>query len=155
ADVTLVVTYLQRRSYDQALNALASLEKKQPNNPVTYNLKAAIYIAKDDIASARKYLEHALELESTYVPAAMNLARLDLQDKNTQAARRRLESILEKNKDNAQVLLSLAQLGPQIAATQNEQIDWLQRASKASPDSVQPRLMLAGLYARTGEQKKA
>ncbi len=30
---------------------MQSLEKKQPNNPLTYNLKAAIYLGKKDEAS--------------------------------------------------------------------------------------------------------
>ena len=37
----------------------------------------------------------------------MNLAQLDLQEKNPQAARRRLEAVLAKDKDNVQALLEL------------------------------------------------
>ncbi len=155
ADILLVLTHLRQRNYDQAMKALQTLEKKQPNNPLTYNLKAAIYIGKKDTPAARKSLERALEVQPMYVPAAMNLAMLDLQDKNPQAARRRLEAILEKNKDDAQVLLALANIAPGIGATQKEQLDWLERASKANPGSARPQLMLARLYARAGDTKKA
>ena len=155
ADILLVMSHLQRANYDQASKALAGLEKKQPDNPLTYNLKAAIHIGKKDIPGARKALERALELQATYVPAAMNLAQLDLQDKNPQAARARLEALLGKGSDNVQALLALANLAPRIGATQKEQIDWLERARKASPGMVEPQLMLVQAYARAGDAKKA
>ena len=155
ADILLVMSHLRQRKYDEALKAMQTLEKRQPNNPLTYNLKAAIYIGKKDTAAARKYLERALELQPTYVPAAANLAQLDLQEKKPQAARRRFEAILEKDKDNVQALLSLAGLGPQLGATRNEQLAWLERARDASPGSLQPQLMLAHFYAQAGDTKKA
>jgi putative PEP-CTERM system TPR-repeat lipoprotein len=155
ADVLLVMAHLRRENYGQALEAMQTLEKKQPNNPLTYNLKAAIYIAKKDTASARKNLERALELQATYVPAAINLAQLDLREKNPQSARKRLEGILEKDKDNAQALLALASLAPRIGASQKERIMWLERARKAAPGSVHPQLTLARIYAQSGDAKKA
>ena len=154
-DIALIMSYVKQGNYDQALTAMRSLEEKQPNNPLTYNLKAGIYIFKKDTASARKNLERALELQPTYVAAALNLAQLDLQEKNPQAARRRLEAILEKDKSNVQALLALADLGPRIGAAQKERIDWLERARKASPGSVAPELMLARLYAQAGDAKNA
>jgi len=155
ADILLVTSLLRQQKYDKALNAMQMLEKKQPNNPLTYNLKAAIYIGKKDIATARRHLEHALELEAAYVPAATNLARLDLQDGDPQAARRRFETILEQDKSNVQALLTLASFGARFGATSEEQLAWLQRARDANPDSVQPHLMLAGFYAQDGEVNKA
>ena len=155
ADLLLVMTHLQRANYDQALQAMQSLEKKQPKNPLTYNLKGMIYTAKKDEATARKHLEHALELNSTYVPAAVNLARLDLQAKRPEVARRRLEAILNKDKNNTEALLALAKLAPSLGVTSKERIDWLERARLASPGSVQPALMLALAYAQSGDVKKA
>jgi putative PEP-CTERM system TPR-repeat lipoprotein len=155
ADIVLIMSYMKQGNYDRALKAMSALEEKQPNNPLTYNLKAAIYVAKKDIATARKLFERALELQPTYVPAAMHLAQLDLQEKNPQLARRRLEAILEKDKSNVDALLGLAEMAPGIGATREEQIGWLERARKASPASLQPHLILARLYIQAGEAKKA
>ncbi len=155
ADIVLIASYLKLGKYDQALKAMEALEKKQPNEPSNYNLKAAIYLGKKDIPNARKNLERALELRPTYLAAATNLAQLDIQDKNPKSARRRLESILEKDKNNVQVLLTLANLGEAVGATQKEQIDWLEQAGKTEPRSVQPQLMLARLYVVMGDTKKA
>jgi len=154
ADMLLVISQLQRKNFDQAAKAAAILEKKQPDNPLTHNLKAVISIGKNDIPAARKSLERALELQPSYVPAANNLARLDLQDGNPKAARARLQSILDKDNANVEALLALARLAPSIAATQKEEFDWLERARMASPSSLQPQLMLARLHVRTGNPKK-
>ena len=155
ADIMLVMAQVQRAHYDEALKAIATLEKKQPNNPLTYNLKASIFSAKKDYATARKHLEHALELQPTYVPAAVNLAQIDLQEKNPKLARQRLEVILEKDKNNVQALLALSNLAPRIGATSKEAIAWLERAANANPGLVQPQLILARAYAKQGEVKKA
>lgn len=155
ADTVLVVSYLTRGKYDQALKVMESLEKKQPKNPVTFNLKAAIYMGKKDVSSARKYLERALELSPTFLPAAKNVALLDLEDKNIKAARGRIESLLEKDKNDVQVLLTLAEMGPRLGASSSEVIDWLVRASKANSGSVQPHLKLARAYIQAADAKKA
>ena len=70
ADMLLVGWHIVRANYDEALRAMQLLKKKQPNNPLTYNMKAAIYLGKQDRAAARKNLEHALELDPKYVTAA-------------------------------------------------------------------------------------
>ncbi|MGQ0652133.1 MAG: XrtA/PEP-CTERM system TPR-repeat protein PrsT [Betaproteobacteria bacterium] len=155
ADVLLVLSHLRRGAFDQALRAVQTLEKKQPDNPLTYNLKAAIYLGKKDAAAARKHLERALEIAPTYTPAAANLAQLDLQDNNPKAARARLETVLQKEANNVQALLTLASLAPRLGAGVKEQVEWLERARRASPSSVQPTLMLVRLHAESGEVKKA
>lgn len=155
ADLALIVANLNRSNYEQALVAMESLEKKQPNNPVTFNLKAVILMGKKDIPAARKNFERALELKPTFLAAAANLAQLDIQEKNPKGARARLESLLGKNKNDGQVLLALAELGPALGATQKEQVNWLERARMDSPQSVPPQLMLARLYFQMGETKKA
>lgn len=80
ADVLLVSTHLQRNQFDQALKAAQSLISKQLDSPVGHNLIAAACTpGKRDEKSARAALVKALAVQSTYVPAASNLAQLDLQ----------------------------------------------------------------------------
>lgn len=155
ADLVLIVTHMRRGHHDLALKAMESLEKKQPNNPVTYNLKALIFLGKKDIPNTRKNFERALELQPTFLAAAVNLAKLDLEEKNLKGARSRLESFIEKDKKNAQALIALADMGPALGATQAERVNWLEQARKSSPQSVQPYLMLARIYTQSGETLKA
>lgn len=155
ADIMLIMSHLQNAKFDLALKAVDSLEKKQADNPLTYNLKAAVFLGKKDTAGARKSLQRALELQPTYVPAAINLAQLDIQDKDQKSARRRFEVILEKDQNNVQALMALANLGSRLGATPKEVIEWLERARKASPGALQPQVMLARAYAQSGDPKKA
>lgn len=153
-DVLLIMNYLRRQENDKAMAAVRNLEKEQPGNPLTHNMKGAVYLAMKDAPSARASFEKALSLQPTYFPAAMNLAQLDLKDKNPSAAQKRLEAFLEKDKDNLQAMLALARLAS--AQGQNNVAEtWLQRASQAHPEATQPGQLLVGLYQQTGEKKKA
>lgn len=155
ADLVLAVSHLRRGNYDQAIKAVESLEKKQANNPVTYNLKGLIYLTKKDITRARENFVKAIELRPTYLAAAVNLAQLDLQDKNPKSARARLEAMLAKDKNYAPALIALAELGPALGATPSEQLDWLERARKGNPQSTQPLVMLTNRYIQMGDARKA
>ncbi len=155
ADVMLIMSHLARNEFTEAEVATGALEKKQPNNPLTFNLRGAAQVGKKKFPEARKSFEKALALQPTYFPAAMNLAQLDLQDKDPQAARKRFEAILEKDPNNLQALSALAGLSNQIKASPQEVVEWLNRAKKGNPTSSQPALLLARYYLGTGDKKKA
>lgn len=155
ADILLIMTHIQRNELDQALSAIQGLEKKQPDNPLTYNLRGAVYIGKKDIAGARREFEHALKLQPGYFPAAMNLAQLDLQDKKPDEARKRFETLLEKDKNNMQAMLALANLTARTGGKREDVLGWLERAKKAGPGAPQPLLMLAKYHLQSGDAKQA
>ncbi|MEO6024112.1 MAG: XrtA/PEP-CTERM system TPR-repeat protein PrsT [Burkholderiales bacterium] len=154
ADILLAMSYLNRREFDPALKALDSLEKKQPDNPLTYNFKGAAYVGKKDLVNARKNFERAVELNPTYFPATANLAQLDLQEKNPDAAKKRFEAVLAKDKTSVQAMLALASLA-MVNKQSKEALDWIHRARAANPKSVQPSLALVRYYAQLGDAKQA
>jgi putative PEP-CTERM system TPR-repeat lipoprotein len=154
-DMLLVMSHVRRGSFEQAAKAMESLEKKLPNDPATFNLKAAIALGKNDAQGARKNFERAIELQPKFGAAVMNLAELDIQEKKPAQARSRLESFLEKNKDNIPVLLTLVRTSASTGATQKEQQQWLERAVKAGPKAVEPHVMLVRLHMQGGDTKKA
>ncbi|MEW5943472.1 MAG: XrtA/PEP-CTERM system TPR-repeat protein PrsT [Pseudomonadota bacterium] len=151
ADTILVLTHLSKQEWDKALAAIAALEKKLPNNPVVYNFRGAAYHGKKDLANARKNFERALALDSAHIAAAINLAQLDLQEKNPQAARKRFEAILAKDKNHLQAMLALANL----ANDEKEAVSWLERAAKSHPAALQPRRLLIDHHLRNNEPQKA
>ena len=140
SDLALIATYVTRKEYDKALSAVATLEKKIPTNPLTYSIKGAVYLAKDDAKSARMYLEKALSLQPNYLPAARALAGMDITEKNFAAATNRFEAILAKEAGHEGALLSLAQTQITANAPPKEIAAILDRAIKANPTSVAPRL---------------
>ncbi|HVK54669.1 MAG TPA: XrtA/PEP-CTERM system TPR-repeat protein PrsT [Burkholderiales bacterium] len=155
ADVMLIMTHLSRNEHDQADKAIRSLEKKQPDNPLTYNLRGAAEMSRKKVTEARKSFEKALSISPTYFPAAMNLAQLDLQNKNPQAARKHLEAILEKEPNHLQALIALAGLGSQINASMQDVENWLMRAKSGNPTTPQPALLLSRYHLSKGDSKKA
>ncbi|MDP1863294.1 MAG: PEP-CTERM system TPR-repeat protein PrsT [Thiobacillus sp.] len=154
ADLALVILQLHRKEYDQAQKTLAMLEKKLPDNPLTQNLLAAALMGKQDLAGARKALERALDLQPTFFPAASNLARLDMADNKPDAARKRFEAILNKDKNNLQAMMALADLA---GAQKNESdaVNWLEKAAKADPKAITPRTSLARYYLDKKDNQKA
>jgi len=141
ADTLLILTLLREKQFDRALQAIADLNKKQPNNPLTYNFQGGAYLGKNDLANARKSFEQALAIKPDFFPAAVNLAQLDLHAKNPEAARERFVAILAVDKNNVQAMLALADL----AGSENQgkvQMSWLEKAAKADPKSIQAQQSL-------------
>jgi putative PEP-CTERM system TPR-repeat lipoprotein len=108
ADLALIASHLRRRKADEALAAIRMLEKKQPDNPMTHNLKGAALALRQDFAGARASFERALKLQPTSMPAVSNLARLDLRDNQPDGARSRYLAVLDKEPNNEQALIGLA-----------------------------------------------
>lgn len=154
ADLALVMFHLKGNEFDKALQSIAHLEKKLPNNPITHNLRAAALLGKQDRTGARKAMEQALAIDSKFLPAAINLARMDIQDKNPDAARKQVEAVLEKDKNNVNVMMALADIAFS-AKNEQEYISWLEKASKAQPNALQPKDRLIRFYLAKKNDKKA
>lgn len=145
ADTALALTYLGKKQFDQALATARKMSAKEPKNPIYYNLEGAAYVGKGDIADARKSFGLALGANPAYVPANLNLATLDMQDKDAPAARKRLDSVLSVDKNNLQAMLMLSSIAHEAGQVKEEQ-DWLDRAVKSNPEVIQPRIALVRYY---------
>lgn len=140
ADLALIIAHVHKREYDKALAAAGNLEKKQPSNPLTFTVKGEVYLQKRDAKNARASFEKALELKSDYLAAASNLARLDLADKQPEAARRRFEAIVAKDPKNELALLALAEVQAATGVPLKEVAQTVDRAVNSNPRSVRARL---------------
>lgn len=154
ADLALVMLHLRNKEYDKALQAIANLEKKLPNNPVTHNLRAAALLGKQDRAGARKALEKALAIQPNFLPSAMNLARLDVADKKPELARKRFESILAQDKNNVKAMLALASLAAS-EKKEKDYVSWLEKAARADPKTLESSVGLVQHYLAKKENQKA
>ncbi|WP_137940055.1 XrtA/PEP-CTERM system TPR-repeat protein PrsT [Chitinivorax sp. B] len=155
AEVMLVMTSLNTREFAKAQKALEALEKKQPNNPLTFNLKAALAIAQEDNKAAKAHLEKAMSIAPDYLPAAVNLARLDLLNNQFEQGRKRLEAVIEKSPKNAEAMMALADFISTQPNKNAEVVAWLERARKADPTALRPFLALTQNAAKQGDMKKA
>jgi putative PEP-CTERM system TPR-repeat lipoprotein len=155
ADLALIAAHLRQRQADKALEALQDLERKQPNNPVTHQLRGLALLLKRDAPGARKSFERAVALRPTYMPAIANLARLDLREKKPAAARKRYEAVLQKEPGNEQAMLGLAVLLRVTGADEKEIETLLKKAVASDPNLPNARVALVNFYLRSRDTKSA
>jgi putative PEP-CTERM system TPR-repeat lipoprotein len=155
ADLALIAGYLRARDFDKAMEAAQALEKKQPNNPLTFQIYGVVNAAKGDLAAARRSFERALELQPTYLAAAYSLAELDLADNKPEQARSRLEALASRDPKSEQPLLVLAQLQARTGVDEKEIGANLRRAVAANSQSTAAHLALLSFLLRTGDTKAA
>jgi Flp pilus assembly protein TadD len=155
ADVTLIMAHLRRNETAKAMAAVQTLEKKKPNDPVTHNMKGGVLLVLKDNAGARKAFERALELKPDFLPALSNLARLDIQDKQLDVARKRYEGFLSKNPSHAQAYLQYAEFMAMTGAQAKDVQTVLEKGLAASPTSLPVRLALVRLLVQSGDAKRA
>jgi putative PEP-CTERM system TPR-repeat lipoprotein len=151
ADLAIIVAHLQRNELDKAQKAVQTLEKKQPKNPLTFHMHGVTNLARGDVASARRAFEKALELQPNFLPAAQNLARIDLNEQRPDDARRRYEAMSAKDPGNEQVHMALAELLTQTGAPAKEIQATLQRAIAANSQAAIPRIALINFQLRVGD----
>ncbi|MDD3328085.1 MAG: PEP-CTERM system TPR-repeat protein PrsT [Zoogloea sp.] len=155
ADITLIMAHLRRNEVAKAMAAVQTLEKKRPNDPVTFNMKGGVLIASKDPAGARKAFEKALELKPDFLPALSNLARLDIGDKQIDVARKRYDDFLVKNPKNSQAYLQYAELLAMTGTPVKDVQAVLDRGLAATPTAVPIRVALVRLLAQSGDTKRA
>jgi putative PEP-CTERM system TPR-repeat lipoprotein len=155
ADLAIIAGHLRRNEPDKAMAAVRALEKKQPNNPLTFQMYGVTSLAKGDVPAARRNFDKALELQPSYLPAAYNLAMLDLRDKRPEEARKRYEAMIAKDARNDQLHLALADLLVRTNAAPDEVARELQRAVEANAQSVPARLALINFHLRNKDTKAA
>ena len=155
ADLALVTAHLRRGEFDQALQAANRLEKKQPKNPVSYNVKGTVYAAMRDFKSARANYEKALQVDPKYFTAARNLTLLDLQERKPDDARKRYEQMLANDPKNEPLLLAQAELLALTGQPPDQVKSAIERAIAANPNSAVARMSLVNYSMRQGDTKAA
>lgn len=142
ADTVIILSQLEKKQFDAALQSIAALEKKQGATPLTWNYRGAAHLGKRDLARARDSFNQALRLDPGFFPAAANLAELDLKDKQPGAARQRFEGILKADPKHLNAMLALADMSRRNKDEKNY-VRWLEKAASAHPREVRPRVALA------------
>lgn len=155
ADLALILAHMQRREFDKALEAWKTLERKQPNDPQTYNLKGGVLLAKRDLPGAREAFEKSLQLKPDFLAAAVNLSRLDLADNKPDVAKARFERILKDSPKNVETLLAYADLQTATAASPADVLATLERAAAAEPGLLRPQLALVTQHLKMHDSAKA
>jgi len=155
ADLALITNFLRTEQIDKALKAIDALEKKQPDNPATFNLRGRTLLARKDVAGARASFEKALSINPTFFPAAASLASLDLAEKKPEEAKKRFTAVLDANPRHVQALLALAELRAREGGSPDEVAGMIGKAVMANPQDSAPRLALVQYHLKNKDYRKA
>jgi len=155
ADLTLIMAHLRRSEVAKAVEAVKVLEKKRPNDPITFNMKGGVMLASKDAAGARKAFEKALELKPDFLPAVSNLARLDVADKQFDAARKRYDRYIAANSKQAQGYLQYADFLSTTGGQTKDVQALLEKGLAAVPGSLPIRVALVRMLVQGGDPKRA
>lgn len=145
ADVMLVLALIQDKKYDEAIAAADKLKGKMKNDPMPENLLGAAYMAKGDAEKAREHWNAALKLKSDYSTAALNLAKLELSQKNPDAAVGYFKKVLGSDPKNLGALIGLAQVA-ESRKDYDAMEKYLLDAREKNPKALEPGLMLSRYY---------
>lgn len=154
-DLALVMAFMQRQEWDQALKAVDALQAKQPGKVTAPDLRGRIEMARGNADKARAAFEDALRADPAYFPAVARLADLDLAAHQPDAAVKRIQKVLERQPKNVQANMALINVRAQAGASRDELIAALDKLIKLMPAELQPRLALVELQIKAQNVKAA
>lgn len=149
ADSMLVLLNLRLRDYERAHAAVNRMEEKAPTDPFVANMRGAVLLAQGKTEQAVESFENVLKMHPAFLPAAANLAKIDMQGGKVEQAKRRFEGVLADDKTHLQALLVVAQFEHRLGKTK-ESIALLERAAAAHPTALAPRSRLVELLMQQG-----
>lgn len=154
AGLMLASTHLRRGEAAKAVTVARKVVANDPDNLTARNLLGSALVANQDRAAARVVFAEAARLQPGFLPVQFNIARLDLEAGDTQAARKRLLAILKVSTDHPEALLRLAQVESREGRP-SEAVRWLKRARPGQPNALAPLLYLVERYLQMGDAKHA
>lgn len=155
ASHVLINELIRARKFDEAIEAIAELEKQHPGQAENRYLAGLVRLNQRDFKAARSSFEQALQLNSRLVPAIAGLAAIDLSEGRRDESIARLRQLLQEDPDNRSALILLAKLHARVSGEEKEALELIERARKAHPEAVEPILMLAAVHLKTGTADKA
>ena len=155
ADMALIREHLRRREFDQALAAIAGMERKAPDKPFAPNLRGMVLLARNDVAGARKSLEQALARDAGFFPAAATLATIDLAEKKPEQAEKRFDAVLAADPKNVRAVLAKAEVRERSGGARDDVVKLIRSAIPLDAESPAARIALVNFYLRGGDVKQA
>lgn len=152
--VLLIVTHLRQGNFDEAEKIAKSLQTDMPDSPIPDNLLGGISLARGDREGARRNFESAVQKKSDFLPAQMNIAKLDIAEGKLDDAVRQYTSVLEQNDKNTDVMIALAELALRRQQP-TEAESWLTKAVAVDSNAVRPRIALINFHLGQKDYGKA
>lgn len=150
----LMLAMIAKGDQEAAVARAQELTRTRGYDPKIRNLVGAMYASIGRNADARKEFEAAIKVEPNSAAGYLNIARLEIADRNWEAATARLDEALAKDPTSLQAALGQAA----VAAARKDSAGvqkWLDKANADHPESLQARLALGQYYLQSGDRAKA
>jgi putative PEP-CTERM system TPR-repeat lipoprotein len=138
----------------KAGDALARIRAAQGQTEIVGNLDGLFKLAQIDFAGAQTTFADLVQKYPDFVPAKINLARVDIMMGQKTDAEKILSDVLAKQ-PNAEPALSMMVSGDIQSNKLPDAIDLLERAHAADPSVTRVTVTLGDLYIRAGTAQKA
>ncbi|WIT11360.1 PEP-CTERM system TPR-repeat protein PrsT [Paucibacter sediminis] len=155
AELALFKAYLSKGEFDKARQAVDSLERKKPTDPLSADLRGWLELLKGNRDKARDAFELAMKRAAGDITAAMMLGRLDLQDGKPEPALRRFERVLQADPKAVDARMSIIVLRAQAGASADEQQRLILEAIKLHPSEPAPRIAQINALLEAGQPRDA
>lgn len=154
AGYALAVLYMKQGQPAKAAQLAGQMAKREPKNPAVQNLLAVARAAAGDRKGARAAYEATLALDRDFLPARLNLGKLDLAEGRPQAAAERFQSILKERPKDTQAMFELAAI-EQAGGAPLRAIDWLEKIHAIDRKDLRAGARLVELELRRGKTDRA
>ena len=155
ADMALLSARLKNGELPAAIKTAEVVIKKRPKSPVPQWLLGRLKLRMNDKVAARGAFERALELDRSFVPAAVALATLDLDAKDAAKARSRFEGVLALNPAHLDAQLALAEIQARSGEAESAVAAAFENVAQAHADQSRAWLALINHYIDVGNAPAA
>lgn len=151
ADLALVGTFIRKGDFEAALKAIDAIERKLPDRGLAPSMRAQVFRAQGKPVEARAALQDALKRDPKYLPAALQLARLDLAAKQPEQAVAQLAAVVKADPSNVASKLAWFNIRMQAGEPAEKLEGELRELIKQQPQVSRSRLALVRLQLRRGD----
>jgi tetratricopeptide (TPR) repeat protein len=153
-DFTYGVAMFQHGYLEQAAESFLQVIAAKPDDPEAYYNLGTLYLRKNDIPQARRYLEQTLKLRLNYPEAWNNLGMMAAQQGNLDEAIRSFQQSLQQRPNYAIALLNLGNVYRRQKDFEKAQ-ELLNRALALQPDDPETNYSLGMFYAQQSQMQQA
>lgn len=153
ARVMMIFAYMKNKNFDKARSEAETLAAENPDSAIMHTLLGIVQMVQDEKTAARDSFQKAVQLDSSFVPARQNLAKLYFQQQDYEAVERELSKLLELDKRNLSALVGRAQVAERRGDLQAA-LQWWEKAHDAHPGALLPTLVLGNYYLKSGAPQK-
>jgi putative PEP-CTERM system TPR-repeat lipoprotein len=150
----LSMLYAQQGQNDKARKMAEAAVQADPGNFTLHSFLGNIRGRLGDKKGARESFEGVLKLEPKFLPAAINLNWLDIEEGRFAAARTRLGELLKENNRDAGLLFQLGVLEFR-AGRANEALEQWEQSMNLAPTDTRAGLAMIDALQKQGENARA